>query len=79
MSLFKCEECGCVENTATSRYWFRNHDGAIGRALCSECDPNIGRWHRVFPKRDADAEGYRLIPGSEHFIEWVAPKEQNDG
>lgn len=61
MPLFKCETCGCVENTALSNYWTRNIDWAqqgvtlSNPALCSECDPAIGRWHGWFPKRPWDA------------------------
>jgi hypothetical protein len=50
MSLYKCETCGCVENTACAHYWMR--DG--GPALCSECDPEIGKWHGLFSKRAWD-------------------------
>jgi len=69
MPLFKCEKCGCVENTALSNYWtrdFTTDDPVIGQpspmknpALCSECDPQIGRWHGEFPRRqwtEADAK-----------------------
>lgn len=46
MPLFQCSECGCIENTALSYYWLRD-----GRpALCSVCDPYIGRWHGRFPR-----------------------------
>lgn len=58
MSLFRCEQCGTIENTATSRYWFRNHAGESGKALCSECDPKIGKWHGIFPRENADEAGY---------------------
>lgn len=60
MSLFKCDQCGCVENTASSRFWFRNfpNSGLNGRALCSECDPEIGKWHGRFPRQNADEAGY---------------------
>ncbi len=47
MSLFKCEVCGCAENTALCRYWFKGD----GKALCSECDPRMGKWHGCFPKK----------------------------
>lgn len=47
MSIFKCEKCGCAENTALCRYNFRGDDSA----LCSECDPKGNkRWHNCFPK-----------------------------
>ena len=38
MSLFVCEKCGNIENTATSFYWTRK-DGEP--ALCSVCDPKF--------------------------------------
>jgi hypothetical protein len=44
--VFICENCGCIENTAVSNYWSRGN----GPALCSECDPKIGKWHGRFPK-----------------------------
>ena len=45
MSLFECERCHCVENTATGSYWGQE------KKLCSECA--TGEWHGVFPKRPA--------------------------
>jgi hypothetical protein len=59
MSLFKCSGCGCVENTALSGFWFKGDKPP----LCSECDPEIGQWHGLFPKEDADTAGY--VPRSE--------------
>lgn len=49
MSVFKCSECGCKENTATSR--FRVFVSEDKPALCSECDPVIGKWHNRFKKQ----------------------------
>jgi hypothetical protein len=46
MPLFACEQCGCIENTATGCYWGRE------RALCSECGD--GKWHERFPKKSAE-------------------------
>lgn len=63
MPLFRCEQCGCVENTAMSAYWWRKHK-ADSRALCSECDPEFGKWHGAFPKRPADG---MLIDQSGHL------------
>ena len=51
MPLFRCEACGCVENTACCNYWMRKNDGET--ILCSECDPDIGEWHGRFEKRSA--------------------------
>lgn len=43
MSLFKCERCATLENTALGAFWGEKHK------LCSECAR--GRWHRRFEKR----------------------------
>jgi hypothetical protein len=53
VSLFVCDNCGCVENTAISLYWVRD----VGeKALCSECDPKIKKWHNFFPKKKWDGK-----------------------
>lgn len=70
MPLFKCEQCGCVENTALSNYWTRNlnwdrlPEPPNHPALCSACDPKIGKWHNQFPQRpwDAQAEANSGMP-----------------
>lgn len=49
MSLFQCEECGCRENTAVCNYWVRETK-ADKRKVCSVCDPDIGKWHNLFPR-----------------------------
>lgn len=61
MPLFKCSSCGCVENTAVCHYWsdFRERP-----PLCSECDPQIGKWHGLFDKKPAT--GYKL--GNDGFL-----------
>ena len=65
MPLFRCEQCGCVENTALSNYWTRDRDEQFNKieptppALCSECDPEIGEWHGRFPKRQWDEQAER--------------------
>lgn len=47
MSLFQCDECGCVENTAMPEgYWCRHAEGEPD--LCSECVS--GLWHDEFRK-----------------------------
>lgn len=51
MPIFACRECCCIENTALSNYW-----SAAARkkpALCSACDPAIGKWHGEFQHRSA--------------------------
>jgi hypothetical protein len=60
MPLFKCSQCGCVENTALSnwaiRFLYKREDGSALPPLCSACDPAIGKWHGEFPQRPWDAE-----------------------
>ena len=60
MPVFRCEKCGCMENSATSNYVSRKYPcSKTGDTLpslpllCSECDPAIGRWHGIFPKQSA--------------------------
>lgn len=56
MSLFVCEECGCIENTALApRFWSRKVDGGDPRSLCSVCDPEGPQeWHGRFDRRQYD-------------------------
>lgn len=49
MSIFRCDKCGCIENSAISAYWCRPTKESP--ALCSECDSEIGKWHGKFPNR----------------------------
>jgi hypothetical protein len=65
MSLFVCDKCGCVDNTATGHYWCKDMDmfedpTLKGLALCSECAPDkfsdgssseLGKWHSKFEKK----------------------------
>lgn len=54
MPLFRCDKCGCVENTALSNTWIniaKNKD-----VLCSEC--STGKWRGRFQKKSAD--GYYI-------------------
>lgn len=47
MSVYICEKCGAIDNTAVGGY-YRNilNNEPI---MCSEC--NTGKWHDVFPKK----------------------------
>ena len=56
MPIFRCSRCGVIENTACSNYWCQVHGygGEKQDPLCSECDPEIGKWHGSFPKDSAD-------------------------
>ena len=62
MSIFACSKCNAVENTATANYWFCKDE----EPLCSECDPEIGKWHGMFTKEDATKCGYWL--GADGFL-----------
>jgi hypothetical protein len=60
MPAFLCSQCGGVDNTACCLYHARR-----GRpALCSECDPKIGKWHGMFEKRSAKG----LLLASDGFL-----------
>ena len=60
MSLFKCTNCGCIENTAVCNYWVRGDSPAV----CSECDPGIKKWHDIFPKEQAGG----MMIGADGFL-----------
>ena len=47
MSVYICEKCGCIENTALGGYW-RNLCNKEAK-MCSEC--NTGEWHNWFEKK----------------------------
>jgi len=66
MSLYQCEKCGCVENTACGHYHCRDMkdmwaEEFIGKALCSACGPThykdgernkeCGKWHGEFEQK----------------------------
>ena len=63
MPIFKCTQCGCVENTACCNYWMTKD---YNHVLCSACDPKIGKWHDMFPRINADEKGY--VADSEGFL-----------
>ena len=64
MSLFVCEECGVIENTAKGVFWTRlGRDDK--RARCSQCA--FGEWHGVFPRQIYDGtQGVDWVNG-----EWI--------
>ena len=47
MSIYICEKCGAIENTALGGYWLNclNNEPK----MCSEC--NYGKWHGEFEKQ----------------------------
>jgi hypothetical protein len=73
MSYFKCSECGCVEDTALCHFWAARVRKSP--ALCSACDPKLGRWHGEFPRESAknwfgDKRGFLLWNKSE-IEQWL--------
>jgi hypothetical protein len=48
MPIFVCEKCGICDNTALTRFWVREKGEP---ALCSKCDPKIGKWHGCFERK----------------------------
>ena len=53
MHLFECSKCHVVDNTALTNFWFESLRDRKP-ALCSECDPLIGKWHGEFPRRSME-------------------------
>lgn len=63
MPCFICTKCGCMENTAVSKYWKRRSEGR--ELVCSACDEEIGKWHGRFPKKHWSEYGTK-----EQLIAW---------
>ena len=54
-----------MENTACSNYWSHKDEKDDQRALCSGCDPIMGKkWHGNFPQHQAS--GYLI--GADGFL-----------
>lgn len=66
MSLYQCDNCGCVENTALGWYHCRDCKRLtpkeyLGKALCCVCGPtkypngepieDMGKWHGRFERK----------------------------
>jgi hypothetical protein len=62
VSIFMCKKCHCIENTALCGHWHHYKDGL--NFTCSECDPELGKWHGVFPKRKA----YGMLVGEDNYL-----------
>lgn len=65
MSIFKCSKCGVVENTALSHYFWNVYQEKKP-PLCSECDPEIGKWHGEFTRDTPESVGY--VEGPDGFL-----------
>ena len=50
MPVYRCSKCGVMENTAASGYWSQQDRD---NALCTQCDPKIGKWHGIFKRMSA--------------------------
>ena len=73
MSLFACERCNCVENTAlTGGSIGFDRDGNKTSRLCSRC--HDGRWHDEFPRERADNGNWRQGEFGLERIKLVASK-----
>ena len=57
MSVYICEKCGAIDNTAIGGYW-RNCIRKEPK-MCSEC--NFGKWHGEFPKNYWDEFGVEKL------------------
>lgn len=67
MPLFPCSKCHCVEDTALCHYWSARLRQVS--AVCSACDPTIGKWHGEFKQESAqgwinDRSGFLLDKGA---------------
>ena len=59
MSLFRCRECGCAEDTALCHYWSARLRET--EPLCSGCDPTVGKWPGEFPREPFELRHQREI------------------
>jgi hypothetical protein len=67
MPLFPCSKCNCIEDTALCHYWSARMRQTP--AVCSACDPTIGKWHGEFARETAEGwingrNGFLLDKGS---------------
>lgn len=54
-----------MDNTALSGYWARQYDDAKASPLCSQCNPDIKKWHGRF-ERQQKPEGH--VVGPDGFV-----------
>lgn len=59
MPFFRCSECKSIDNTTLAS---NSRDRALNGKplLCSECDPEIKKWHGKFPKEKFDPKKWRI-------------------
>ena len=71
---FKCDKCECIESINLCHYWSNRIQKK--QLLCSQCDPEIGKWHNRIEKKSAigipvnydECYGYFLDPTSQEII-----------
>lgn len=83
MSLYRCTKCDVVENTALGGYWLQqmaaHKDAKPFAPLCSQCDPEIGRWHGKFPREAispdwlVDKRGFLWRPNEAKTVHHLGP------
>ncbi len=71
MSIFECSECHVVENTACCNYHWDHMKGNPLR--CSQCDPEIKKWHGRFPRRLVKDTNYETVPADGMFPGTLQP------
>lgn len=76
MPLFKCPDCGVIENTALGDFWGRGLDKLPPR--CSQCA--TGKWHDRFPRRTPEELGYvELAHGGGSGVPFYGPADGSWG
>lgn len=76
MPLFECSKCGAADNTAVGNFWSFHMDKQP--PLCSECDPEIGKWHGLFekqPAKDVRAHEAKVSPDA-GWVTWTGSEFQ---
>lgn len=71
MSIFACDECQHVENTALCNYHWRK--AKKQPLLCSACDPEIGEWHGKFERKHVDDTHYEVAGPDDMFPGTLQP------
>lgn len=65
MSLFKCDNCGVLENTALAKsYWLAKIEKRP--LLCSQCG-KPGFWHEDFPRKTPEEWGVVLATDGYYY------------
>lgn len=83
MPIFECSSCHVADNTAVTNFAWRHHNNEP--ALCSQCDPDIGKWHGWFERKQASEFNpieidYPIVDGKtvDRFMQNVAARNARD-